>query len=919
MKKIKSLILAASVLLSLFVPVTVNAGNTKFGIADDGWIGYISNGSGKPEDLEAVAERVSDVTHSGRFAGHVKTHFYMAANTYVDLRYVIPGDLLKPETTYMFRYWVKAKDAGIHRLKNIIGGAERDWELFAWYETSDWKEKSASFKTSKSGGDVEIVFRSEGCEQEWHDDKPVEVWIDDLAIYEMVDGVEIGENIIKDRNPGFETVDTVPPSELGNLSAKVSNSAATFTWTEPEDDDFFKVKIYDITGGSKKLLKEVNKGTVSYVARKLKNETEYEYLFTTVDTMDNESEGTKIKFIPVIPPAKPDVAADDENDVIIGGNSAMEIKVDAGEWTDYTDGLVFEGNHVVLVRVKANGYYPSSANTLLIFKKPQTEFEKLPIQLTKADFYKNSFKFAGVVKGGVNADVTAVIRKGESFSDYIYAKQLVTDEEGRFEAEAVLADMRGDADMSGKYTFAVNSSDGIKSQEITINFASEALRREAIEYLNSSKNLRDTVEKYESTFNTLGIDVTEYLESADKQKYIDDVVENILPIEKTDDALQSIFKEAQFVYDINNADGVSEIQSLILASPYEFKYKESTVFEMLSEDEAVAQRAMEIVGMTDDYKSAKEIEDEFEFGCALYHVCHAQYSTLKKILEDNEDELGIKDESEYDDYLDEADNTAVNKYFVRNAYPDKLKSMDELLSLLEKSAEKADEKSSGGGGGGGGSSISPSKGLSNVGAITSTPVADNGNTNTQPVKPSSVFTDLAGSEWAENAITALYKKGIVSGSGDGRFYPGNNITREEFVKLVIEAFNIEANDENTDFADAEKGAWYCKYINAAVNNGIVTGKDNGTFGIGENITRQDMAVILYRTAKALGYEFGATKEVSFTDSENISDYAVEAVMALSNAGIINGMENGVFAPLENATRAQGAQIIYNVLSERGDV
>ena len=58
MKKIKSLILAASVLLSLFVPVTVNAGNTKFGIADDGWIGYISNGSGKPEDLEAVAEAI---------------------------------------------------------------------------------------------------------------------------------------------------------------------------------------------------------------------------------------------------------------------------------------------------------------------------------------------------------------------------------------------------------------------------------------------------------------------------------------------------------------------------------------------------------------------------------------------------------------------------------------------------------------------------------------------------------------------------------------------------------------------------------------------------------------------------------------------------------------------------------------------
>ena len=113
------------------------------------------------------------------------------------------------------------------------------------------------------------------------------------------------------------------------------------------------------------------------------------------------------------------------------------------------------------------------------------------------------------------------------------------------------------------------------------------------------------------------------------------------------------------------------------------------------------------------------------------------------------------------------------------------------------------------------------------------------------------------------------------------------------------------------FSDVNEGDWYYSFIAAAYNNGIINGYDNGTFGVNDNITRQDMAVIIYRAAERAGISFDAVnEEITFEDGAEIADYARDAVRTLQTAGIINGISDTEFAPGMNATRAQAAKMIY---------
>lgn len=187
----------------------------------------------------------------------------------------------------------------------------------------------------------------------------------------------------------------------------------------------------------------------------------------------------------------------------------------------------------------------------------------------------------------------------------------------------------------------------------------------------------------------------------------------------------------------------------------------------------------------------------------------------------------------------------------------------------------------------------------------------NTNNNTAMTTPIKGFSDLSEAEWATEAINALNNLGIINGMSDGVFAPQLTVTREQFAKMIVGVMGYTV-DENatTSFSDAN-GAWYTPYIAAAVDSGIITGRDNGTFGVGENITRQDMAVIIFR---ALGLSAGEIHE--FTDSAEISDYAIDAVSALYNMGIISGYTDGSFGPKNNASRAEAAKMLYSVYNAK---
>ncbi len=180
------------------------------------------------------------------------------------------------------------------------------------------------------------------------------------------------------------------------------------------------------------------------------------------------------------------------------------------------------------------------------------------------------------------------------------------------------------------------------------------------------------------------------------------------------------------------------------------------------------------------------------------------------------------------------------------------------------------------------------------------------------------FADLSSAEWAKVAVEGLAAKGYVSGRGDGNFYPNDKMTREEFVKLIVVAFDAYDAKAEASFADVAGDRWSYQYIASANRLGLVTGVSETEFNPAGTVTREDMAVIMHRLFKLMGLN---TKNVaeSFTDADTIAPYAKEAVGVLAGEKVINGMGDGTFAPKASVTRAQASKVVYELLALTGGV
>ena len=248
-----------------------------------------------------------------------------------------------------------------------------------------------------------------------------------------------------------------------------------------------------------------------------------------------------------------------------------------------------------------------------------------------------------------------------------------------------------------------------------------------------------------------------------------------------------------------------------------------------------------------------------------------------------------------------ARNTAIT-----NLVNKKYKTVAELKKAIDgRTAKDTVINAPSGGGGGGGSS--------GAGSISFTPPAGAG----LGLAP---FNDMAAYKWAEDALYYLVQKNIVSGYGDNTFKPENNITRAEFIKIVVSCFFNGDIDDIIDmpFTDVDAEKWYSKYIAAALKNKIVSGLSDAEFGPERYITRQDMAVVLYNAARIIDFEM-VTGEIDIEDEADISEYALDAVRALKIAGVINGYEDGSFKPKNSANRAETVQMVYNFLIKKGEL
>ncbi|WP_348272569.1 S-layer homology domain-containing protein [Paenibacillus sp. BIHB 4019] len=183
------------------------------------------------------------------------------------------------------------------------------------------------------------------------------------------------------------------------------------------------------------------------------------------------------------------------------------------------------------------------------------------------------------------------------------------------------------------------------------------------------------------------------------------------------------------------------------------------------------------------------------------------------------------------------------------------------------------------------------------------------------------FTDLSGVyAEAQQAIAFLYGKGVITGKNDTEFQPGAQVTRAEFVKLLVGTLGL-VPEGTSSFADVTASAWYAPYIAAAEKAGITallaqaSGGEGSLFEPNEPITRQDMAVMLASGWKATGQtlpELPAGSVPVFTDSQTIAAYAKDTVALVGQAGLMKGKPDGSFGAIDPTNRADATVVIYRL-------
>lgn len=174
----------------------------------------------------------------------------------------------------------------------------------------------------------------------------------------------------------------------------------------------------------------------------------------------------------------------------------------------------------------------------------------------------------------------------------------------------------------------------------------------------------------------------------------------------------------------------------------------------------------------------------------------------------------------------------------------------------------------------------------------------------------SPFTDIYKAAWYYKNVYNAYTKGLFAGTSGTTFAPNDSMTRAMFVTVLGRLAGVKTSDyTQSSFSDVQNGLWYSAYVQWASSSGIVTG-ENGLFNPSREMTREEMAVILYRYAKLKGYDLsGADSLASFSDATLLSSWSGDAVKWAVSAKLLNGMGNGTLAPKATVTRAQVAAIL----------
>ena len=549
------------------------------------------------------------------------------------------------------------------------------------------------------------------------------------------------------------------------------------------------------------------------------------------------------------------------------------------------------------------------------------------------DAETNMLTYCGTTSEGGSVTY-AVMKEGTELSDTTTAADFI---KGLYDFGETKADSNGKyafnvkfAGNDAKYTLIVSDGSGVKSYEL--DFKNEKAKS-IVNALENIKNKDEVKPELDSFLEAVRFSNRLYNTNLDAiqssslfyEIFYDEIKKN--PVKTTDDVLKAT-KTAVYLYVLSGETDRNSFNEIMAENIDMFDtthmyardlYNDTDLTDSAVKAAIAVRLADRTYGEADVLSDAEKFSEVFGDSTVLA-ICESTVGSAagKRIIGLLNDKFGVSDSgfsASYKTYaaLGSTLQDSVASKIMKNNY----ESIDKLTerfkaSVTEASKTGATEKpsysggsSSRGGGGGGGTFTAPRK---EQPSDLTPPAYD------IPKKSEGVtFTDLDDAEWARDYITKLSGRGIVSGDESGRFNPDSPILREEFVKMLVKTLGIETVYVGSDFEDVPHSVWYYEFVSAAYANGIVNGVDGSRFGAGLEITREDMCTMLYRALKRYGVYMPEASGDRFSDDSNISDYARGGVYALKKINAVGGFPDGSFGPKRNATRAEVAKILSEVI------
>lgn len=628
----------------------------------------------------------------------------------------------------------------------------------------------------------------------------------------------------------------------------------------------------------------------------------------------------------------PNVLKDDFNNIIVGIDETMEYKINDGEWITYDSSSEpnLSGDCIVQIRCKS-GETSGKIRTMTFTKNPEQSADNCIT--AQIEYNKGEITVKGVTPAGEGNAVTLMaLSKGSNAREYkniFELRQLISGENGAFDVRFTMPDIKDGKSTNGGYVIYIDGDNADKAIPPVEYFHRTAYDRQAAvkavsECVNSEeiKNLLHKDSDLRPAIITIGVPIDEYdsLSEIGKSDFAKLIAERISS-STDEDGFKTAFEESAVIALLNDAENTGEVETVLAdyKKMLDLKYNSEITYETLIANKEIKKLnwIFERILNKKGFNTVGDVQSIFKEGYALYILNNASYGEMENVMSANAELLKFSANSAYKKYLslpaysndsrNKANKVSVNKELVRILNNSPVTEASGFISALEKAVGEAKNviaNNNSGGGGGGGSST----GKGSVYTIPDAAAADEAETS---------FMDISGVPWARESIESLTKQGIISGYPGNIFMPDANVTREEFVKMLVIGLGLYDSDAQCGFDDVTPDKWYYSYVASANKSGIAEGIDSRNFGAGMQITREQMAALIYRAAKHLKIELKQIAEpVEFDDAKDISDYAKESILAMQAAGIINGTGDNKYAPKDTASRAQAAKVIYELLKSK---